>query len=108
LAVKIRSAAVQAVLAAAKSGDMTAARLILERVSPVRRGCPVYLDLPAVKTAADVSAARAALTMAMAAGDVTPDEASPVASVFEMRRKALETEEFELRLQALEEKERDQ
>jgi hypothetical protein len=97
---------VQAVLAAAKSGDMTAARLILERISPVRRGRPVYLDLPAVKTAADVSAAIATLTMAMAAGDVTPDEATTVASVFEVRR-ALETEEFELRLQALEEKERD-
>ena len=48
---------VQAVLAAAKNGDMTAARLILERISPVRKGRPVYLELPSVKTAADVSAA---------------------------------------------------
>jgi hypothetical protein len=98
---------VQAVLAAGKGGDMSAARLILDRISPLRRGRPVYLELPAVKTAADVSAAMGALTTAMAAGDVTPDEAATVASVFEVRRKALETEELELRLQALEEKARD-
>jgi Family of unknown function (DUF5681) len=98
---------VQAVLDAAKGGDMTAARLILDRVSPARRGRPVYLELPPVKTAGDVSAALATLTMAMASGDVTPDEAATAASVFELRRKALETEELELRLQALEEKARD-
>jgi hypothetical protein len=97
---------VQAILAAAKKGDMTAARLILDRISPVRRGRPVYLELPSAKTAVDVSAALAELTVAMAAGDVTPEEAATVAAVFEVRRKALETEELELRLQALEEKER--
>jgi Family of unknown function (DUF5681) len=98
---------VQAVLDAAKGGDMTAARLVLDRISPVRRGRPVYLELPSAKTAFDVSAAMTALTMAMARGDITPDEAATVAAVFEVRRKALETEELELRLQALEERERD-
>jgi hypothetical protein len=39
---------------------------------------------------------------------VTPDEAATVASVLEMRRKALETEEFELRLLVLEGKGRKQ
>jgi hypothetical protein len=92
---------------AAKGGDMTAARLILERISPVRRGRPVYLELPAVRTAADIATAMTALTTAMASGDLTPDEAATVASVLEMRRKVLETEEIELRLQALEEKGRD-
>jgi hypothetical protein len=95
---------VQAVVAAAKSGDMTAARLILERISPVRKGRPVLLNLPAVQTAEDIAAAMAALMMAMASGDVTPDEAATAASVFEMRRKSLEAEEFELRLRTLEAK----
>jgi hypothetical protein len=98
---------VRAVMDAAKGGDMTAARLILERISPVRRGRPVYLELPAVRTAADIATAMTALTTAMASGDLTPDEAATVASVLEMRRKVLETEEIELRLQALEEKGRD-
>jgi hypothetical protein len=95
---------VRAVLDAAKAGDMTAARLILDRISPVRRGRAVYLELPSVKTAADISAAMATLITAMASGDVTPDEAATAASVLELRRKALETEELEQRLQALEEK----
>jgi hypothetical protein len=85
---------VRAVLDAAKAGDMTAARLILDRISPVRRGRPVYLELPSVKTAADISAAMATLITAMASGDVTPDEAATAASVLELRRKALETEDL--------------
>jgi hypothetical protein len=93
---------VKVVLEAAKGGDMTAARLILERISPVRKGRPVYLDLPPVHTAADIAVAMAALTIAMASGEMTPDEAATVASVLEMRRKTLEAGEFELRLQALE------
>ncbi len=97
-------AIVSAVVTAAKGGDMTAARLVLERISPLRKGRPVCLDLPTVQTASDIAAAMAALTAAMASGEVTPDEAATVASVFEVRRKALETEELEKRLLALEEK----
>jgi len=95
---------VKAVVKAAKKGDMAAARLILERIAPVRKGRPVRLSIPAVRTASDVAAAMAAVAIAMANGNVTPEEALTVASVFEMRRKALETEEFEQRLQALEER----
>src|SRR5271165_3862241 len=93
---------VQAVVNAAKAGDITAARLVMDRISPVRKGRPVQLDLPAVRTASDIAEAMATLMMAMASGDVTPDEAATVASILEMRRKVLETEEFELRLRALE------
>ena len=94
---------VKVVLEAAKRGNINAARLILERIAPIRKGRPVYLDLPPMQTAGDIAAAMAALTDAMASGDVTPDEAVTVASVFETRRKALETEELSLRLEALEE-----
>jgi hypothetical protein len=90
---------VKVVVEAAKGGDMTAARLILERIAPVRKGRPVYFDLPPAKTAADI----AAVTTAMASGDLTPDEAVTVASVLEMRRKTLETEGLTRRVQALEE-----
>jgi Family of unknown function (DUF5681) len=91
---------VKVVLDAAKGGDMTAARLILERIAPVRKGRPVYFDLPPVQTAADIAAAMAALMTAMASGDLTPDEAATVASVLEMRRQTLEVSEFELRLRS--------
>jgi uncharacterized protein DUF5681 len=78
---------VKVVLDAAKRGNINAARLILERIAPIRKGRPVYLDLPPMQTAGDIAAAMAALTDAMASGDVTPDEAVTVASVFETRSK---------------------
>ena len=95
---------VKVVLEAAKGGDMTAARLVLERIAPVRKGRPVYFDLPPVSTTSDIAAAMAALTTAMASGEVTPEEAVAVASVFVSGRQALETEELLLRLKAIEEK----
>jgi Family of unknown function (DUF5681) len=52
---------VQTVIEAAKAGDMTAARLILDRIAPPRRGSPVSFALPAIKTAADVTKALSAV-----------------------------------------------
>ena len=93
---------VRATVEAAKAGDMQAARLILDRVLPPRKGRPVRLDLPAIATAADVLHAQAAVVAAMAGGELTPDEAGLVAGVLEARRKAIETVELEARVAALE------
>ena len=60
-------------------------------------------DLPAVETAADVANALGAIAGAMAAGELTPDEAGAVAGVIEAKRRAIETVEHEERLQKLEE-----
>lgn len=49
-----------------------------------------------------MAAALAAVVTAMAAGELTPDEASMVASVLEDRRKSIETVEHENRLRTLE------
>jgi hypothetical protein len=95
-------AIVRAVIDAAKSGDMTAARMIVERIAPVRKGALVSFDMPPVETAGDLAAAMGAMVQAMAQGEVTPDEAATIASVFEIRRKTIETFEFEQRLKALE------
>jgi len=95
---------VQAVLAAAEGGDMVAARLVLERIAPVRKGRPVVLPLPVVNTAADVLAALGATVQAMADGEITPDEAATVAGVLEVKRRAIETSELEARIKAIEER----
>ena len=97
-------AVVLAVLDAAKGGDMTAARLVLDRIAPVRKGRPVTLELPKVDTAADVLAAVGVTVAAMAAGSITPDEAATVAAVLETKRRAIETTEIETRLRALEDR----
>src|ERR1700730_10609744 len=98
-----RDAIVRAVIAAAKGGDPTAMRLCVERIVPLRKGRPVVFDLPAVKTAADVAGAVGELSRAMAAGELTTDEARAAASVIEMHRRAIETTDIERRLQKLEE-----
>lgn len=94
---------VKAVVEAAKGGDMTAARIVMDRIAPARKGAPAPIDLPAITTAVDVEAALVAVTNAMAAGDLSPDEAATVAGVIELRRKAIETSEFDRRLRAVEE-----
>jgi len=99
-----RDAIVRAVIAAAKGGDPTAMRLCVERLVPLRKGRPVVFDLPPVKTASDIAGAVGALATAMAAGELTTDEASAAASVIEMHRRAIETTEIEVRLQRLEER----
>ncbi len=95
---------VRAVIAAAKGGDPTAMRLCIERLIPVRKGRPVMFDLPPVKTAADIVGAIGEVARAMAAGELTTDEASAAASVIEMHRRAIETTEIEVRVQKLEER----
>jgi hypothetical protein len=95
---------VRAVLAAARDGDMTAARIILDRVAPVRRGSPVAVSLPAVNTAADLVAALGSISAAVAAGELTPDEGQSVAAILEGQRRAIETTELEARIAALEAK----
>lgn len=92
----------RAVIGMAKAGDMTAARLILERLVPVRKGRPVPFDLPAMDTAADVSAAIGAVVAAVADGALSPEEGQAVAGILEARRKAIETVDIEARLAALE------
>jgi hypothetical protein len=95
-------AIVRAVIESAKGGDIQAAKVILDRVVPIRKGAAVQLDLPEVKTSKGVAAALAALVHAMASGDVTPDEASTIGSVLEIRRRSIETLEFDERLKKLE------
>ena len=98
-----RDAIIEAVIEAAKNRDPTAMRLCVERLVPLRKGRPVVFDLPPVKTAADVVAAIGEVSMAMAAGELTTEEASAAAAVVEMHRRAIEMTDIELRLQKLEE-----
>jgi Family of unknown function (DUF5681) len=92
----------QAAISKALDGDAAALRLCLDRIAPPRKGRPVTLDLPDAKDAATLDGAMAVLVRAMADGEVTPDEAATIASLFEIRRKTIETQEFETRLAALE------
>ena len=96
-------AVAKAVIAAAKGGDMTAARMVLDRLAPAPRARRIQLDLPPIDTAGDVLEALTATAAAMAAGELTPDEAGTVAGVLEAKRRAVETVDLERRITAIEE-----
>jgi hypothetical protein len=93
---------VKAVLVKAKGGDMTAARIVLDRIAPARRDNSVTFELPAIESAVDAAKVLAALLAAVAAGEVTPSEALDVTRVIEGFGKILETSELEQRIAALE------
>ena len=95
-------AVVKAVIEAARGGDMTAARMIVDRILPVPKGRHVSVDLPEMKSAADLPKAHGTILEAVAEGELTPDEASTLAGIGELRRKAIETSELEQRIAALE------
>lgn len=86
----------------ALAGDTIALRLCLERLVPPRKDRPLLFDLPPVAGAADHPAALAAVLAAVAAGDLTPTEATAFAAVMEHHRRAIETAEILARLEALE------
>jgi hypothetical protein len=99
---------VRAVIEAAKKGDMAAARIILDRIAPVRKGPPIVFSLPEMLTAAELPVAVAAVSQAMANGEISPDEAASITAVLDVQRRAIETAQLEARLRALEEKANEQ
>jgi hypothetical protein len=82
---------------------MVAARLVLDRVCPARKGRPVTLAPPTIEGASDITAALSSVTDAMSQGEIAPEEASIIVTVIEAKRRALETVELEARVRALEE-----
>lgn len=93
---------VQTVIKAAKNGDMTAARLILERVSPPRKDNPVALDLPEVKTLDDAALAMSIVIEAVSSGNISPSEGSQMTSLIREFSTAVEVSALEKRLSNLE------
>lgn len=88
----------------ALEGDTTALRLCLDRISPARKDSPVTFALPAIRSIEDAVAASSALLAAVAAGEVTPDEAGRVMSLLSSHKQLVETCDLETRLAALEAK----
>ncbi|GEP04837.1 DUF5681 domain-containing protein [Methylobacterium oxalidis] len=90
------------VLNAAKSGDMTAARLVLDRIAPIRRDRPVTFQLPPIETTADLPKATNALLQAVASGDLTPAEASDIGKAVDAHVRAIEAADLHQRLLRIE------
>jgi hypothetical protein len=89
----------------ALEGDSVALRLCLERIIPPCKDRPITFDLGALDGPADALRAVVVVLRAMAQADVTPTEATAVATILEGYRKAFEMTEIEARLAALEKRE---
>ena len=87
---------------AALRGDMTAIRLVLDRIAPPPRDRTVVLDLPDVSGPQDLPVAMSALLRAVCAGIITPSEAEALARLLEAYRAAVEAADFDVRLKRLE------
>jgi len=87
---------------AAKSGDMVAIKLVLDRVCPPRKTRSIAIDLPPIADAAGVSLAQEEVLKAVCTGELDLDQAQALSGLLEARRQFLETAELEARLTELE------
>ena len=91
----------QAVLTAAtQDGDMAAAKLLIDRVIPSRRGAPVSFHIRPLKTPEDC-ALDADLLDDVGAGRLTPDEAQTISSIVAKRTELFPSIELAAEIDAL-------
>jgi hypothetical protein len=86
----------------AKAGDLQALRICMDRIVPPRRDRPVTFEMTKLETAQDAAAAVSSLLASVAAGDMTPSEASEVSKVIDVYVRAKETGDLIDRLERLE------
>jgi Family of unknown function (DUF5681) len=86
----------------AKSGEMAAIRLAMDRICPPRKDRPVNFALPRLEQASDAAAAAAAISDAVATGDLTPSEATELSRFLSAYVATLEAADFDARLRKLE------
>src|SRR6476659_10972215 len=92
----------QAVLTAAtQDGDMAAAKLIIDRVIPSRRGAPVSFHIRPLKTPEDCALAYADLHDDAGAGRLTPEEAQTISAIVAKRAELFGTIELAAEIEAL-------
>jgi len=87
----------------ALSGDLIALRICLDRILPVRKNRPIEFVLPTIESIADAPKAIAAITAAVARGEITVTDAADVSRLVETYVRAIEASDLDKRLRTLEE-----
>lgn len=90
------------VIERAKGGDMTACKMVLDKVLPNTKDRSIALEMPLINDLKDVGNAQAEILQAVANGSITPNEGERVASIIEARRRSIETIDLEARISQLE------
>ncbi len=94
---------IEAVISAAKGGDISAAQTLLNRIYPPRRGCLITFEQFPVKGPEDISLAYDHYERLAADGKISTDELGQLTALVERKAKAFELIEQECRIQELEE-----
>lgn len=85
----------------AREGDRVALRLVVERLLP-RAGREVRDELRSLARAGDLAAGLAEVIRLAAVGEISLEEAREFGRLLELERRAIETQELAVRLEALE------
>jgi hypothetical protein len=86
----------------ALDGDPVALRLCLDRIYPPRKDRPVTFTLPPITSARDAADIMAAVTKAVATGNITPSEATEIAKVIDAYVRAYQTAQLDERVARIE------
>lgn len=78
----------------AKSGDMAAMKIVMDRIIPPLKEEPIHVTIPKIESAADCTQAQAAVVNAVAAGELLPSEGQAMSNLIEAQRRAFETTEL--------------
>lgn len=95
-------AVVRAMVKAALSGDVSAGRILLDRLVPARGDRPLAIALPPLQSPADAVSAHASIAQALAAGAISAREAGELAKVIDGFVQAATAHDLEARIVALE------
>jgi hypothetical protein len=80
----------RAIVVAAQGGDMTAAKVVIDRLAPAPRGRFLQIIAPKIEKPADALPLMAGVLDTMAKGELTPHEASDLSNVVQTYLKVLE------------------
>jgi hypothetical protein len=86
----------------ALEGDLTALRICLDRILPPRKDRPVTFDFPMITSIAEAATTMSSVLSAVAAGEITPAEASEISKLVDTYVKAVEATELAERISRLE------
>ncbi len=86
----------------ALAGDDMPLRLCLDRTIAPRRERPVAIELPPIRTAADIAPAIGAIAASLAKGAITTGQAAELAQMLDTFMRAVDASEFDRRLSLLE------
>jgi hypothetical protein len=94
---------VQKVLELAQAGDVSCLKMMLDRLWPARKGQPVNVVMPPIKTSQDLIPAIRSIWEGIREGRLTPEEAGVLSIVMDRSIQAIELHNIIKRIATLEE-----